>query len=131
MKKIFIALIVSISLTLSSCDTYAQAYSYDDGFLYDYSYNNYPVRYINSLPYYYCMTNNTWQWIIVPRVHYQMIVHHPRPLRYARPHHFHVQPHRHYQPHNGIVRPHQPGNMHRPSPGGHHYSGQGHFSRGR
>ena len=142
MKKFIIALIASISITLTSCGTYAQASTYDEGFVYEYSYYNYPVRYINDLPYYFCMTNDVWQWVVVPQIHHHLIVHHPRPMRYFHPHrpyhHFHAQP---VKPHAHPARPHHgnmhrvPNSIHRPNhghPGGgmHHPSGGGRHSGG-
>lgn len=84
MKKyiaIFSAII--ILLTLTSCETYAQTYVYDDEILYEYSYNNHPVRYVNGIPYYY-LFDNVWRWAILPQIYHREIIHHPHPLTYHR-----------------------------------------------
>ena len=83
MKKLIIGIIASIvMLTFVSCDTYAQVAYSDDVFTYEYTYNRFPVKYIDGVAYYYCMTNNIWRWVILPEIYYGQIIHHPRPLRY-------------------------------------------------
>lgn len=102
MKKIiFMALMVFSLLTVTSCDTYPQSVIYDDGFVYEYSYNSCPVRYINGVAYYYCLYNNIWTWVILDRIYYNRIIHHPHPVRY-------VYPHNHYNRYYGHnIKPYQ------------------------
>ena len=91
-KKLISLLICLVVLTMSSCETYAQTSVYDDdAIVYEYSYNSYPVYYVNGIPYYYCFVDNLWRWIILPERCYPYIVHHPQPLRYRR-----IRPNRHY-----------------------------------
>jgi hypothetical protein len=105
MKKIILTLFTIFTLlNLTSCETYAQAFPYEDGFMYEYTYNSYPVRYVNGVAYYYCLYNNVWTWIIIDRMHYDRIIHHPRPIRYVHAHHYH--PKRHYS-HGVRPRPRQ------------------------
>jgi len=131
MKK-FIAILMTVFalFSLSSCEAYGQAYYMDNnGIVYEYSYESYPVRYINGVPYYYCLTNGIWNWIILPRTYYPYVVHHyPRhyvhPNGYRRPDVRFSHPHHnggYRQPHNG--RYHQPSHngeyRHSPRSSGH------------
>lgn len=140
MKK-FITILFAVFalLSFSSCDTYAQDYyMYNNGIVYEYSYNSYPVRYINGIAYYYCITNGIWNWVILPRAYYPYVVQH-YPRRYVHPHNgyrrpdvrhsapnwpeiqrregsFHRGGNNDYRPHNGIN--HQNIGGHSPSRGG-------------
>ena len=109
--------------SLMSCDTYAQTYMENDGIVYEYSYNSYPVRYINGIAYYYTYYNNLWRWIILPDMYRPYIIRH-RPYLYSRPHV--AYQHRNTYTNHPSMRP--GGNMHhRPNnpgmhgrPGGNH-----------
>lgn len=84
MKKILkLLLVVLMVLSTISCDAYAQAYYVEERpVVYEYSYNNFPVRYVNGIAYYYCFFDNIWNWYVLPRAYYPYISHH-RPLRYV------------------------------------------------
>jgi hypothetical protein len=109
MKKLLTFILASITiLTLTSCEVYAQPGIIEDGIVYEYSYNNYPVRYINGLPYYYNYYNNVWTWVVLPEIYRPHIVHH-RPFRYNTPYHRNVRPIPHHIPHHqphGTIRSH-------------------------
>lgn len=133
-KKLISLLICLVVLTMSSCETYAQTYVYgDDVIVYEYSYNSYPVYYVNGMPYYYCFVDNLWRWIILPERCYPYIIHHPQPLRYRR-----IRPNRHYY-HGYVVRYNRPSHHphprvdHRPQPygPGGNVRSFGHRKRGR
>ena len=84
MEKIIKILLFIISILMfSSCDTFAQEYYIGEHtIVYEYSYRNYPVRYVNGIPYYYCLIDNIWNWYVLPITYHTYIVHH-RPLRYS------------------------------------------------
>lgn len=146
MKK-FIAILLTVFalLSLNSCDTYAQGYyMYNNGIVYEYSYDSYPVRYINGIAYYYCLTNGIWNWIILPRTYYPSVIHH-RPMRYVHPHNGYRRPDvRYYAPNWPEIQrrqgsfnrgvPHHGNNGYRPHNGINHQRGGGFnhsSSRGR
>lgn len=133
MKK-FIAILLTVFalLSLNSCDTYAQGYyMYNNGIVYEYSYYSYPVRYINGIAYYYCLTNGIWNWIILPRTYYPSVIHH-RPMRYVHPHNGYRRPDvRYFAPNWPEIRsfnrgvPHHGNNGYRPHNGINHQRGGG------
>lgn len=93
MKNFIVSAIMSVMmLNLTSCDTYVQSVVCDDGFVYEYSYNTYPVRYVDGVFYYYAFVGNIWRWILLDRMYYSRIIHHSRPMRYVYPRHV-------YRPH--------------------------------
>ena len=101
MKKfINVLLLVLGLLSLNSCDCYAQGYyMINNGVVYEYSYESYPVRYFGGIPYYYCLSNGIWRWIVLPRTYYPHIVHH-YPRRYVHPNNGYRRPDvRFSQPH--------------------------------
>lgn len=89
MRNLIATLIVVFTLfTFTSCDTYAQGVVYDDGVVYEYSYGDYPVRYISGIPYYYYFVDNVWRWIILPDAYRPYIIHHHRPMVYNHHHNY-------------------------------------------
>lgn len=139
MKKFITILLAAFALlAFNSCETYAQDYyMYNNGIVYEYSYNSYPVRYFNGIAYYYCLTNGIWNWVILPRTYYPSVIHH-YPMRYVHPHngyrrpdvrfrHSANTPHQRNVPHGGNIR-------YRPHNGINHQRGgsfNGSSSRGR
>lgn len=93
MKKFITILFTAFALlSLNSCEAYAQDYyMYNNGMVYEYSYESHPVRYINDIAYYYCLTNGIWNWVILPRTYYPYVVHH-YPRRYVHPHNGYRRP---------------------------------------
>lgn len=104
MKKIIVVLIAVFTvLTFTSCETYAQTVVDDNGIVYEYSYNDYPVRYIDGVAYYYFLVDNIWRWTVLPHAYYPYIIHHHRPLVYHRP----VNYYHHYYSHRPSVSRYQ------------------------
>ena len=127
MRKFLLGLVITIGLlSLNSCDVYSQAYSGYGGITYEYSYNNYPVRYIGTVPYYYHYNAflGIWTWNVLEYNYHPYIVHH-RPTIYRYPHHrpspqpYHHQSNYRGSTHGNTVRP---SNNHNVRPG-HHPNG--------
>ena len=127
-NKLLTLMMFMITMTFSSCSLEAQNCLYNNPeLIYEYSYNNQPVRYVNDVAYYYCYLGSVWQWVVLPRPYYCHIVHHPHPMRY-RPdyysgrHYRGGNPYRHHHYQNHPQRPYRP--MTRPY-GGHPYQKRG------
>lgn len=112
MKKILFMLLVSFSLTLTSCVTSLTATPQDIHYYDDYVYLGvtYPVLYVNSVPHYFCGE----RWIVVPTNNYHCLRHynHPMTFRGTPPRNW-MRPHRHgYRPMHH--KPHRPPMQHKP-----------------
>lgn len=99
MKKFLFMLIVSISLTLTSCVSALTVAAQDIRYYDDYVYSGvtYPVLYINSVPHYFYGE----RWIVVPTANYHCLRHYHRPMTFrGTPPRNWVQPQRHdyYRP---------------------------------
>ena len=98
MKRILFMLLVSFSLTLTSCVTSLTATAQDIHYYDDYVYLGvtYPVLYINSVPHYFCGE----RWIVVPTNNYHCLRHYHSPMIFrGTPPRNWMRPHRHgYRP---------------------------------
>ena len=87
-KLIFATLLLFTITTITSCDAYSHAVCMsNEGITYEYTYNTYPVRYFNGIPYYYAPYNNHWCWSVIERPYRSRIIHHA-PTRYVNPHRY-------------------------------------------
>lgn len=89
MKKLMFIIVAVLSLTFASCETEAQVVYQTDGIeytYYDYEYN-YPIVYIETIPYYCIWYHNSWVYRAVPRDRFCFIRHHDHPMMYHPNHH--------------------------------------------
>lgn len=108
--KITTIIILMATMLLTSCASFAQvsvSAAIDTGFgliTYQNTYMNYPVVYMQGVPYCRYFYDNTWQYRIIPVEHRHHIVHLDRPMEFRRipvarhprhlprPHHMHAVP---------------------------------------
>lgn len=82
MRKFLLCLLITvISFMMTSCGAYIQGYIDDMDVTYEWSYNGWPVRYVNGVAYYYV----DWRWRVLPESYYGYVRHHPYPMRQGRP----------------------------------------------